>query len=314
MELEAADQSQRAELARLHESARADGSKISVLEKQLSSTDRRMRELDKQLRSREEEVQHTRGLSQGVKAREQHLQERQRQLLADNNRLLKLLARTVEYKSVAQDAQQSEGFSHIAHNTAASYRAQTEDATARGGAPNSGEPSGAARAAMELQSWVPSGVLEAALELRHRLDESVPADELRGFLRAANRSWRKREKAKLRAQKQRHAKESADLRRQLSQRQPLVNVVHRVAGGYSVATAGEPAIAESDDDELEPDHMLTEGARRAAFLEGAVWFGYRTVRSSSHAFHPLMQCQPLLNRWVLGRSKRQTRWDQRSTH
>ena len=131
---------------------------------------------------------------------------------------------------------------------------------------------------------------EAALELRHRLDESVPADELRGFLRAANRSWRKREKAKLRAQKQRHAKESADLRRQLSQRQPLVNVVHRVAGGYSVATAGEPAIAESDDDELEPDHMLTEGARRAAFLEGAVWFGYRTVRSSSHAFHPSMQC------------------------
>ena len=50
------------------------------------------------------------------------------------------------------------------------------------------------------------------------------------------------------------------------------------------------AIAESDDDELEPDHMLTEGARRAAFLEGAVWFGYRTVRSSSHAFHPSMQC------------------------
>lgn len=286
-ELEAADRSQRSELERLHETGRAGGSKISVLEKQLASTDRRMRGLDKQLRVCEEELQHTRGLTHGVKAREQHLQERQRQLLVDNNRLLKLLARTVEYKSIAQDAKQSGGFSYISQKSAGvPFRTSDTDAAyaaskaqRRGG----NDPEGAARAAMELQSWVPGGVVEAAMELRQRLDESVPAEELRGFLRAANRSWRLREKAKLRTSKQRHQKETASLRRQLSQSKPMGSVVHRVAGGYSVDLASSGHRGEADDDSDSDDDMdgrLTEGERRAAFLEGAVWFGYRTIEKT----------------------------------
>ena len=60
------------------------------------------------------------------------------------------------------------------------------------------------------------------------------AQEVAAFLRTANKAWRKREKAKLRRQKTSHGKELGDLRRQISQKEPLVNVVHRVAGGYSV--------------------------------------------------------------------------------
>ena len=74
-ELDAADRAQRSELERLHEAGRAGGSKISVLEKQLATTDRKMRELDKQLRKRDEDLQRTRDLTHGVKAREQHLQD-----------------------------------------------------------------------------------------------------------------------------------------------------------------------------------------------------------------------------------------------
>eukprot|EP01043_Picozoa_sp_COSAG02_P062439 COSAG02_NODE_8616_length_2500_cov_61.746672_1_plen_547_part_00 len=280
-ELVTADRSQRSEVERLHEARRADNSKVSVLEKQLASTDRKMRDLDRQLRKAEEERQRTRDLTHGVRAREQHLQERQRQLLADNNRLLKLLARTSEYQTIAQDAKQAGGFSYIAQKSTGvpfQSRADSEQVSERA------DPGVAAgRAVMELQSWVPSGVVEAALELRQRLDESVPAEELRGFLRAANRSWRSREKEKLRAAKHRHAKETASLRRQLSQRQPLVNVVQRVAGGYSVAAAtqrgGDRTDSDSDSDN-EADGQLTEGERRAAFLEGAVWFGYRTIEKT----------------------------------
>lgn len=278
-ELDAGDRAQRSELERLHETRRADGSKISVLEKQLASTDRRMRDLDKQLRVREEELQHTRGLTQGVKAREQHLQERQRQLLADNNRLLKLLSRTVEYKSIAQDAKQAGGFSYISQKSAGPpFRTQADGAADAEQAPPG---VAAARAVMELQSWVPGGAVEAAMELRQRLDESVPTEELRGFLRAANRSWRLREKARLRAAKQRHNKETASLRRQLSQRQPLASVVQRVAGGYAVAAVEQhdETLANSDSDD-DMDGRLTEGERRAAFLEGAVWFGYRTIEKT----------------------------------
>eukprot|EP01044_Picomonas_judraskeda_P009907 COSAG03_NODE_1241_length_4488_cov_6.137161_2_plen_587_part_00 len=277
-ELGVADRSQRSELERLHETRRADLSKISVLEKQLASTDRRMRDLDRQKRNAEEELQRTRGLTHGVRAREQHLQERQRQVLADNNRLLKLLSRTAEYKVVAQDAKQAGGFAYISQKS-------TGDPFKSGGerGPEHADAGVAVgRAAMELQSWVPTGVVEAAMELRQRLDETVPAEELHGFLRAANRSWRSREKEKLRAAKQRHTKETAALRRQLSQRQPLVNVVQRVAGGYSVAAAtqhnGDHMDSDSDD---EPGGgQLTEGERRAAFLEGAVWFGYRTIEKT----------------------------------
>lgn len=280
-ELDAADRAQRSELERLHETGRAGGSKISVLEKQLASTDRRMRDLDRQLRKREEELQQTRGLTHGVKAREQHLEERQRQLLADNNRLLKMLARVPEYKSIAQDAKQAGGFAYISQKSAGSpfqVRTDREHDTER---TDTGVAAG--RAVMELQSWVPSGVVEAALELRQRLHETVPADELRAFLRAANRSWRSREKAKLRTAKQRHAKETAGLRRQLSQRQPLVNVVQRVAGGYSVAAVtqhdGDRTDSDSDNDS-DSDRHMTESERRAAFLEGAVWFGYRTIEKT----------------------------------
>lgn len=278
-ELEVGSRSQRSELERLHEARRTDGSKISVLEKQMASTDRRMRDQHRQLRKRDEELERTRGLTHGVKAREHHLQERQRQLLADNNRLLKLLSRTAEYRTVAQDARQAGGFSYISQKSAGVPFESRTDGERGPDHPHSDIAAG--RAVMELQSWVPSGVVEAAMELRQRLDETVPAEELHGFLRAANRSWRSREKAKLRAAKQRHAKETASLKRQISQRQPLVNVVQRVAGGYSVAAATHQDGGHMDSDsDSDVGGQLTEGERRAAFLEGAVWFGYRTIEKT----------------------------------
>lgn len=54
-------------------------------------------------------------------------------------------------------------------------------------------------------------------------------------------------------------------------RRPLVNVVHRVAGGYAVE-APHTNLDRMLGEELE--HEGTQN-RRALFLEGAVWMGYR---------------------------------------
>jgi hypothetical protein len=215
-------------------------------------------------------MRHTRTMSSAVSAREQHAVDRQRQLLADNKRLLKLLARTEEYQGMAHDVEDSKG--GIAYVKASKKWAQSRSGGMFAGGTATGRKGGGV--SEELQLWVPSEVSDAALDFRHRTGGLVPEAEISAFLRTANKSWRNREKAKLKRHKQRHKGELADLRRQLSQREPLVNVVHRVAGGYSVKPRTQGMGRAGADD---VGGGFTDDDRRRLFLEGSVWFGYRTV-------------------------------------
>lgn len=122
---EATVQAQQAEVDGAREGSAAHSSKITVLERQLTTTDRRVRDLDKLLHAREKEVRcaahaavyrpgfslavrvigrrcggfsqlrRAREVSQGVSTWERQLEERIRRQQADNKRLMKLLARTV---------------------------------------------------------------------------------------------------------------------------------------------------------------------------------------------------------------------------
>lgn len=122
----------------------------------------------------------------------------------------------VEYRALTNDlADSASGITYIG-GAVPSGPARSSRSPPSGKASRVGR---GAHGALELQAWVPVAVADAALDLRQRLAGfEVAYGDLRDFLRTANRSWRQREKTKLRAQKKRYIKEITSLRRQISQR------------------------------------------------------------------------------------------------
>ena len=253
--------------------------RIKGLEVELDTSRRSHAELRTRSLAREEQFRESLDVSRGMQQREAFLQERNREILEDNARLLKLLSRT-EYRHLSEDATASGGLSFVppAMNPPCAQLHGHRSLPAK-------------RRVGELAKWVPQEAAEVALAFQLRNPE-LKSEEIRSTMLTLNKVWRKRESGKLVQLAAKHEAHLVDIRRQIRQRVPMDQIVLRprtmdVVDGGSPERARRPkSAAKFYVDSADYDQMLGgDGADRAgrsgkedeAFFQGAVWLGYRSV-------------------------------------
>jgi hypothetical protein len=142
------------------------------------------------------------------------------QLQLDNQRLVRLLASTAEYRQFIALSDESGGLAYMPPDPTTG-----EDAAKTRLPKSSGRDRKVQVSTREAAFWVPADAYALVSDFRHRYVPAVPMSQFHGLLLKLSKVWKRRETARLDRIREAHASKVSELRRRLSQQVPYDEVV-----------------------------------------------------------------------------------------
>lgn len=211
------------QMSRLHDEHRQMSKAAHALERALSDATARA---DAQIRTNEDMAQQLVSMKEQLKTAhvarraDVHAMAALHQLQLDNQRLVRLLASTAEYRQFIALSDESGGLSYMPPDPSTGA-----DATRSRLPKSSGRDRKVHGPAREADFWVPADAYALVSDFRHRHVPAVPMSQFHELLLKLSRVWKRREARTLDRIRDAHAAKVSELRRRLSQQVSYDEVV-----------------------------------------------------------------------------------------